>query len=246
MTCEIITKVQEIERAYADLRERCAPDYPASSGQVCVVPLILELVGLAQAISDSSLVTVTVARPDMSACLSDSYLAGVLAWINGMTCESGGNYPTAYLWFFGVGVDGMEGWGADMTFDGQMFIPVKLENGAVVWALGPTSDPAANYGIPFAWYTSGAHVGIQNLTVPEDPAMRLEAWDPETSRWLLQVYLSDSRIKFFTSRSSPDDEANIAAWLEAGYVVTYMVVGTVTASADINRWDFDLPGDILE
>jgi len=103
MTCELITRINDIEAAYLDLRDRCAPSATLPPSEHCVVPMVQALVALARAAADNpeNYITETVSQPEEPHCLSEDYLWNVRLWIEGMTCEE--PYvpcPSQWAWVF--------------------------------------------------------------------------------------------------------------------------------------------------
>lgn len=136
MSCDLITRVREIEAAYMALRARCAPEAASPSSESCVVPFILELVGLAKAVAEGPYgVTETVSQPSIPVCLSDSFLTDLAAWIEGMTCVSSEPYSFnasvfEMLPFYGLVADGsLDG----PDWDGRAARYTISVNGVTVW-----------------------------------------------------------------------------------------------------------------
>lgn len=238
MACDLIEKILAIEGALASLRDRCAFGFTLPDSRACAVPYLLTMIQAATAIRDGGYgVTESVSRPDVPACVTGSFLDGVLAWIDGMACGGVGTPPAVYLWF--ISERETETYSIRLTYDGEPYGAApgfEDGSGAVAW-----------YNlVPNRFAEAGAHVAQLTASFPEDAETWEYLFDPSYSRWLLEVAWAD-RVKFFVSRSDPGDAANIEAYAEDGITATFTVVGSVVATSMYNTWLInELPEDTLE
>lgn len=234
MPCSIVTQVEEVVAAYQSLRDRCAPDAPAPYPETCVVPLLLDIVRLASDVAAGDYgITETVSRPTIPACLTEAFLVGTKAWIEGMICSEPSNV-IVHLWFISE-------LGAEYS--------IRLVYDEVPTSAAPGFEEGSGQ---IVWYNlvstalavPGAHEAVLTGYLLADPAEWLTLWDPSISRWLLEVDIG-TRKKYFVSRSDETDAGMVEAWAELGITASFDTVGSVALGTSTNTWSFTLPEDVF-
>lgn len=261
MTCDIITRINDIEAAYLALRDRCAPSATPPSGQNCIVPYLEELVGLARAVAadPANQITELLPEPSFAPCLTDDYLLAVLAWINGMTCEEGtGGVVGGYryeqtIWYVSWaealsywdismvanGVAGMDGvfghtGGGGIIIDQGFFLTQSPVSARLtgVYSIPEDGDWTPYFDATSSWWLALLYRSIKVET--GFGALGWE-WQPDPA-W-------DSSI-WWVSNHPTFTEANPAP---GGFPGNYPIIGTRSSGSNWTQWDFELPeGYIVE
>lgn len=250
MTCEAIQYVLDIERALADLRDRCAPGFTLPTSDGCGAPYLLAMIQSARAIRDGGYgVTETDSQPTVEACVTGSFLDGVLAWVQGMDCGGSLYAYQQVLWFFSW----LEGFYFDaysftVTSDGILTPTQTLGSLAVVSQVFWTDSPRErSVFLP----QTGPHSAIITALAGEGAGeWQPEVYSPENSRWLMNLYRfryapNNNAIPWDDWEYDPTWNSNM--WWVSGIedtddpIENFTVIGSRTQQGLSDRWDFEFP-----
>lgn len=250
MACELIEKILAIESALVALRDKCAQSFTLPESRECAVPYLLTMIQAATAIRDGGYgVTESVSRPDVPACVTGSFLDGVLAWVQGMDCGGSLYAYQQVLWFFSW----LEGFYFDaysftVTSDGILTPTQTLGSLAVVSQVFWTDSPRErSVFLP----QTGPHSAIITALAGEGAGeWQPEVYSPENSRWLMNLYRfryapNNNAIPWDDWEYDPTWNSNM--WWVSGIedtddpIENFTVIGSRTQQGLSDRWDFEFP-----
>lgn len=104
MPCNLIQTLRSCVDALLAVRDECCPELAGIQRSDCVTDMVRELSERGSALVEnpacSKRVLESVPKPAWNDCLSGTYLAGLLAWLQGLRCDGEPACPEPWVWSF--------------------------------------------------------------------------------------------------------------------------------------------------